>query len=347
MRKTQVLQALIISSALISFVLTLLIYTIDSLSPSFDLSATFYGLFSLTSFLVIGAGFHFLIYTVFNEKLKIIYRIIYDTKNPNKGKKISLTKDSIGEAYEEVSEWSEKTASELDEIKEKETFRREFVGNLSHELKTPLFTVQGYLLTLLDGGLEDQTINRKFLERAYNGVDRMTKIVDDLDIITNIESDTLKLNYSEFNLVELAKDLLDELEILAENKNITLKFGKESHNPIKVKADKHKISQALSNLINNAIYYGKENGEVIIRFLEIDKQVMIEVADNGDGISQEHLPRLFERFYRIEQSRDRNKGGSGLGLAIVKHIIESHGQSVSVRSSVGVGSTFSFTLSRV
>lgn len=347
MRKTALLQSLIFASALLSVVLTAFIYIFERSSNSVHISQTFYWLFFISSFILLGAGFYLLIYTAFNEKLKVIYRIIYNTKNPNKGKNLSLTTDRIEEALEEVTEWSKKETAEIEKGKEKEIFSREFIGNVSHELKTPVFTVQGYLLTLLDGGLEDESINRKFLERAYNGVDRMTRIIEDLDVITKIESGTLNLNITEFDVIELAQELMEELEILAKKKNITLRFGKENLSPIKVKADKSKIAQVLSNLINNAIYYGKENGETILRFLEVDNEILIEVADNGSGIAQEHLPRLFERFYRVEQSRDRNKGGSGLGLAIVKHIIESHGQSVNVRSTVGIGSTFSFTLPRV
>ena len=346
MRKTVVLQALIFASVLLSLLLTTMIYIYDFNSIVVDISSTFYWVFFISSTILTGLGFYLLIYTIFNEKLKIIYRLIYDTKNPNKGKNISLTTDNIAEAYNEVSEWSNKTASEFSQIKEKETFSREFIGNVSHELKTPVFTVQGYLLTLLDGGLEDENVNRKFLERAYNGVDRMARIIDDLDIITKIESDNLHLDISEFDIIELTQELMEELEILAQKKNITIRFGKESPSPIKVKADKNKISQVLSNLMNNAIYYGNENGEIILRFLNVDNTILVEIADNGEGISQEHLPRLFERFYRVEQSRNRNKGGSGLGLSIVKHIVESHEQTVNVRSTVGVGSTFSFTLAR-
>lgn len=347
MRKTAVLQTIIFASVLLSLVFTALIFLVEKTTSLITVSKTFYVFFLLGSTVLFSFGFYFLIYNIFNEKINVIYRIIYNTKNPGKGKKMSLSNDSLEEALEEVSDWSKTENAELQKMKEKEAFSREFIGNVSHELKTPVFTVQGYLLTLLDGGLEDDSINRKFLERAYNGVDRMTKIIEDLDVITRIESGSLELNETTFDLIELAKELMEELEILAKDKSISIKFGKEPTTAIKVKADKSKIAQVLTNLINNAISYGKENGEIILRFIPVGKDILVEVADNGDGISEEHLTRLFERFYRVDQSRDRNKGGSGLGLAIVKHIIESHGHSVNVRSTVGIGSTFSFTLSRV
>lgn len=296
--------------------------------------------------MLIGLGFYIMVYRVFNEKLKLIYRIIYDTKNPQKGKKITLKDDAIEEAYQEVFKWSKKSEAELEKLKKEEAFIREFIGNISHELKTPVFTVQGYLLTLLDGGIDDKKNNIKFLERAYNGVERITRIVEDLDIITKIESEKLDITYSEFDIVELTQDIMDELEILAKEKNISIEFGKEPTKEILVNADKNRIAQVLSNLITNSIHYGKKGGTTTIRFFEIDDNVLVEVADNGDGIPQEYLPRLFERFYRVEKSRSRNKGGTGLGLAIVKHFIEAHGHSVNVRSTVGVGSTFSFTLSK-
>lgn len=346
MKRIVVYQILIFSTMLLSFLVTLFVYTYDYFDPNFDLDLSFFLTLFFSLIAILGFGFYILLYKIFNERLKLIYRIIYDSKNPNRGKKITLDGDAIKGAYDEVFKWNQKRESEVAALKEQEVFRREFIGNVSHELKTPVFTVQGYLLTLLDGGLEDPRVNRKFLERANSGVERMAKILEDLDTINNIELGNIDLHITTFNIVDLAKEIIDELEILALEKKITLKLGKASITQLNVKADRNKIAQVLTNLISNSIHYGKENGETILRFIEVDNTVLVEVADNGEGIAIHDLSRLHERFFRVEKSRDRNKGGSGLGLSIVKHIIESHGQSVNVRSTIGVGSTFSFMLAK-
>lgn len=254
-----------------------------------------------------------------------------------------MTEDIMGEAVQETESWARERQQEITKLKEQAQFRREFLGNLAHELKTPVFSIQGYILTLLEGGLEDQKVNRKFLERASFATERMAAILEDLDEITKMEVNRYELHMSRFDLVKLARDIIASAEEHKPEKNITVSLQK-NYDPIFVKADKGKISQVLTNLVLNSINYGKEGGKTVIRFYPMDKVIMTEVSDDGPGIEEKDLPRLFERFYRVEQSRNRNEGGSGLGLAICKHIIESHNQTINVRSTVGSGSTFTFSL---
>jgi two-component system phosphate regulon sensor histidine kinase PhoR len=242
--------------------------------------------------------------------------------------------------------WAESRIREIRDLQEKDSFRKEFVGNLSHELKTPIFSIQGYILTLLEGALEDPDNNRKFLLKAAKSVDRITALLEDLDQITKIESGNLKLNKSRFDIVELTREVLESLEHKARKSDISLKINQPGQPPIMVLGDRPKIAQVLTNLVVNSINYGNEGGNTKIRFYDMDENILVEVADNGLGMSEEHLPRIFERFYRVDKSRSRNVGGSGLGLAIVKHIVEAHNQSINVRSTEGAGSTFSFTLEK-
>ncbi len=292
------------------------------------------------------AVFYFFIKHFINDRLKLLYRSIRKGKiKAGDELQFRITDDVIADAEKETAIWAEERAKEISRLKEQEEFRREFLGNLAHELKTPVFSIQGYILTLLEGGLEDEKVNRLFLERASKATDRIANILEDLDELTKLEVDGLKLDLKKFDIVELTKEIFDTLAFMAEDKSIKLKFAKE-YGSIMVKADRGKIAQVLTNLISNSITYGNENGTTILRFYAIDDIVTIEVSDDGPGIEENQLPRLFERFYRVEKSRNRNEGGSGLGLAIVKHILESHGQSISVRSTVGVGSTFTFSLDK-
>lgn len=281
-----------------------------------------------------------------HSRIKLIYRAIRKGKiTKDSDFHISMKEDVLHNVTMETRDFLDQRNSEISKLKEQEEFRREFLGNLAHELKTPVFSIQGYILTLLEGGLEDEAVNRLFLERASKAVDRMTNILDDLDEITKLEADRINLLKKRFDIVDLAKDVMEGVDFLAKEKNISLKFAKK-YEPTFVKADRGKIAQVLTNLIKNSISYGNENGETTVRFFPMEDTILIEVADNGAGIEEAELPRLFERFYRVEKSRNRNEGGSGLGLAIVKHIIESHDQTINVRSTVGVGSTFSFTLEK-
>jgi two-component system phosphate regulon sensor histidine kinase PhoR len=236
---------------------------------------------------------------------------------------------------------------EIETLKVREEYRREFLGNVSHELKTPLFTVQGYLSTLLDGAMNDKSVRKKYLERAEKGVERLIYIVEDLDMITKLEMGDVNLEITKFNAVELVQSVFDLLEMKADKKNIILMFDQKYNKPINVFADQDKIQQVLTNLIMNSIKYGKENGttEVTIEDLINDK-IIVRVRDNGEGIEKHYIPRLFERFFRVDKSGARSEGGSGLGLSIVKHIIEAHGEKIYVESEFNKGSEFSFTLEK-
>ena len=236
---------------------------------------------------------------------------------------------------------------EIETLKVREEYRREFLGNISHELKTPLFTVQGYLSTLLDGAMDDKKIRKKYLERAEKGVERLVYIVEDLDMISKLEMGDVNLELSKFNIVDLVQSVFDLLEMVADKKNIILMFDRKYNKAINVFADQEKIQQVLSNLIVNSIKYGKENGttEVTIEDL-VDDKIIVRIRDNGEGIEKQNIPRLFERFFRVDKSGARSEGGSGLGLSIVKHIIEAHGEKIYVESEFGNGSEFSFTLEK-
>ncbi|MBT8277441.1 MAG: sensor histidine kinase [Bacteroidia bacterium] len=262
-------------------------------------------------------------------------------------KKEQITTD-MATLTREIDKYAKDKKLEIETLKVREAYRKEFIGNVSHELKTPLFTVQGYISTLLDGGIEDKSIRKKYLKRADKGVERLTYIIKDLDMITKLEVGDLSLDIESFDIIELIKNVFDLLEIKAGKKKITLSFDMNYPEPIMVLGDKERIQQVLSNLLVNSIKYGREKGttEISIENL-IKNKVIVRVTDNGEGIEQEHVPRIFERFYRIDKSGSRKEGGSGLGLAIVKHIIEAHDEKIYIESEIGVGSEFSFTLEKV
>ena len=247
----------------------------------------------------------------------------------------------------EIEKFAQDKKIEIDTLNIREAYRKDFLGNISHELKTPLFTVQGYILTLLDGALEDKNVRRKYLLRANKGVERLIYIVKDLDMITKLEVGDLNLELVDFDIIELIENVFELLEMKAAKNKIALTFDMEYRYPILVHADRDKIQQVLTNLLVNSIKYGQENGttEVSVENL-IKNKVIVRVTDNGEGIAQRHIPRLFERFYRVDQSGSRSEGGSGLGLSIVKHIIEAHNEKIYVESAEGVGSEFSFTLEK-
>ena len=248
---------------------------------------------------------------------------------------------------QEIEKFAEGKKIEIDTLKIREEYRKDFLGNVSHELKTPLFTVQGYILTLLDGAMKDKKLRKKYLQRASKGVERLIYIVKDLDLITKLEAGELKLEREDFDIIELIQNTFDLLEMKAARKEISLTFDMEYPNPIYVNGDRDKIQQVISNLLVNSIKYGLPKGttEVSVENL-IKNKVIVRVTDNGGGIPKQHIPRLFERFYRVDQSGSRSEGGSGLGLSIVKHIVEAHGEKIYVESEVDVGSEFSFTLEK-
>ena len=275
-----------------------------------------------------------------HSKISVIYKNIYTHKGVTRFVDVDI--DSV---EKEVEDWAIQKENEILQMKASETYRREFIGNVSHELKTPIFNIQGYILTLLDGGLYDEEVNMKYLKRTSKSVDRMINIVDDLEVITRLETEESQLEIGEFNIVELAKDVLDQLELKANESKIELSIQKEILTEFVV-GDIDKIQQVFANLISNSIKYGKEGGRTEVRFFDMNENILIEIADDGIGISEMDLPRLFERFYRVDKNRSRKIGGTGLGLAIVKHIIEAHNQTINVRSTVDVGSTFSFILEK-
>lgn len=247
----------------------------------------------------------------------------------------------------EVKKFATDKKLEIETLQVREAYRREFLGNVSHELKTPLFTVQGYISTLLDGAMKDKALRKKYLKRAEKGVERLIYIVEDLDMITKLESGDLNLELSKFDIVELIQNVFDLLEMKADKKKVSLSFENYHQLPIMVKGDKDKIQQVIENLVVNAIKYGKEEGFVEVKFTSLNKnKILVRITDNGEGIEAQNIPRLFERFYRVNKSGSRTEGGSGLGLAIVKHIIEAHNEKIYVKSEFGIGSEFSFTLEK-
>lgn len=254
--------------------------------------------------------------------------------------------ESLGE---ELTAWADTNDREIARLKEAEHFRKQYLGNVAHELKTPIFNIQGYISTLLDGGLEDELINRKYLERTEKSIDRLINIVNDLETINKLESNMNRLNRETFDIVALAREIAEQAEMEADKRKVTItvKGADNLPSPFWVQADKHFVGQVLVNLIVNSIHYGKEGGRTCVHFRDLLDKILIEVEDNGQGIAKEDQPRIFERFYRTDKSRSREQGGTGLGLAIVKHIVEAHGERISVRSELGQGSTFSFTLKKV
>jgi len=277
---------------------------------------------------------------LFFEKIRIIYKNIYKFKGTS-----NLGQMNIEKVEQEAEEWANAKEEELNAYKKDQGYRREFLGNVSHELKTPIFNIQGYVQTLIDGGLADQNINLKYLERTNKSVDRMINIVEDLEVISRLETEQSPLDFRSFNIVQLANEATEALELKANEMNIKLKVVNECQTNFAV-GDRDKIQQVFINLLSNSIKYGKEGGETIIRFCNMDNNMLIEVSDNGIGIEEDSLDRLFERFYRVDKNRSREIGGTGLGLAIVKHILEGHNQTINVRSTKDVGSTFSFILEK-
>ena len=286
------------------------------------------------------------------EKIRLIYKNIHNfkiSKKENEAQQKIIARKSLEEVDAEVQSWIEGNKKEVEELKKLEVYRREFLGNVSHELKTPITNIQGYVLTLLDGGLDDEPMTRQFLERTERNIERMIEIVDDLEEISQLESGSLVPKTASFDVVALAREVVDLLETKAETFHVKLSFAELYESPIYVLADRENIKKVLTNLIDNSIKYGqneKGKGKTKISFFDMVEYILVEITDHGMGISEEHIPRLFERFYRVDKNRSRAVGGSGLGLAIVKHIIEAHQQSINVRSTPNVGTTFAFTLQK-
>ncbi|MBS1741825.1 MAG: sensor histidine kinase [Bacteroidetes bacterium] len=286
--------------------------------------------------------------TFIYRKIKLIYKLIYQTKASKREEfyyKNILPQKGIDEVREDVEAWAQQRKIEIEILQQNEKFRKEFLQNLSHELKTPIFSIQGYVDTLLNGALHNDEVNTKFLQNTARNIDRLVNLVDDLDAISKLESGEQELQLQHFIIQDLLKEVYDTLELKSQEKDIKCIIKKGCELPLNVYADKEKIRQVLINLVDNAIKYGKTNGTIEASFYNVDgKNVLVEISDDGAGIAEEHLPRIFERFYRTDMARSRRVGGSGLGLSICKHIIEAHGQTIHVRSKVDVGTTFGFSL---
>jgi two-component system phosphate regulon sensor histidine kinase PhoR len=282
-------------------------------------------------------------------KLKPVYSMVF-SRDVHTAEMLDELKDKhVENISQEIEAWAEDNDKEISRLKDVEKFRKQYLGNVAHELKTPIFNIQGYISTLLDGGIDDEIINRKYLERAEKSVNRMINIIRDLDTISSLENDMEMMKHETFDIVALAKEIAEQCEMEAAKKNISIvvKFSQNLPSRFWVSADKFYIGQVLENLIMNSIRYGKEGGQTKLDFRDMLDKILIEVEDNGIGIAKGDAPRVFERFYRTDTGRSREQGGTGLGLTIVKHIIEGHGERVSVRSELGVGSTFTFTLKKV
>jgi two-component system phosphate regulon sensor histidine kinase PhoR len=299
----------------------------------------------ITSFIV----FYYLMEKYVHSKIKLIYKLIHNLKlgrdlRDALGDPVSA--DPINDVEQEVKEWAKEKKTEIEELRKQEKFRRDFLSNISHEFKTPLFAIQGYIEALRDDGLADKELALDFLAKAAKNADRLSYLITDLDEISKLESGEIPINLTRFKINDLIKEVIESMELKARQHNIKLIFKEKYDEAILVNADREKIRQVLVNLIDNSLKYGNEEGETSISLFELHDQVLVEVTDNGIGIEEKNLPRLFERFFRTDSSRSRQIGGSGLGLAIVKHIIEAHEQTINVRSTEGLGSTFGFTLQK-
>ncbi|MEO5997933.1 MAG: ATP-binding protein [Chitinophagaceae bacterium] len=304
---------------------------------------TFVVLFIISYFLI----FFFLQKFIY-RRIKLIYKFIYQTKASKKEEvyyKYILPKKSIDEVSEDVAKWAVQKSNEIEILQKNESYRKEFLQNLAHEFKTPIFAIQGYVDTLLNGAMEKPDIRKRFLENTSRNIDRLVNLMNDLDEISRLEHGEQLLSKQNFIMQDLLKEVFESLSIKTNEKNIICQVKKGCESPVVVFADKEKIRQVIINMIENGFKYGKLNGNIIASIYKTDgKHVLVEISDDGIGIEEEHLPRIFERFYRTDKARSRDKGGTGLGLAICKHIVEAHGETIHVRSSPDVGTTIGFTL---
>lgn len=328
-------------SIVISLVICLIaLATFGEFSIESIFSLNFFLLFILCSIVVYAIGAFFVKFFLYNS-VRVISDEIFQSDVD------STITTNMEDLLKKIRQYDDDQKSEISEMKKQETFRRDFIGNLAHELKTPLFTSESYILTLLDGAIDDDEVNKKYLKIAGKAIHRLNLIVKDLDLITKIESGESEIQRTDFDIINLAQNALEMLEITASKKNIKLLLEFNDKLPLRVNADNEKIQQVLTNLVENSIKYGKENGttELVIQELTENK-IIVRVTDNGLGIEEKHFNRLFERFYRVDQSGSRKGGGSGLGLAIVKHIMDAHDEKIYIESEFGVGSEFSFTLEK-
>ncbi|MBS3805940.1 MAG: sensor histidine kinase [Bacteroidales bacterium] len=332
-------------SLITSFIAAMVLVSMMLFDRSQNLWPLLFGI--LFIFIAVYIVVYYMLNSFIFEKINPIYKTIHQKNIPEKDLRRDFEdKDIIREVNDEVINWARNKTREIAQLKQMAKYRKEFLGNVSHELKTPIFNIQGYVLTLLDGAIDDPDINKKYLKKTEKSINRMISIVEDLEAITKLESGELELNYETFDMVDLMKDVFEAQELKAREKGTRLSFTSKYDKSVKVYADKERIYQLVTNLVVNSINYGRENGRTTVSFLDMGENILIEITDNGLGIKESEIPRIFERFYRVDKSRSRQQGGTGLGLAIVKHIIEAHGQTINVRSTPGKGTSFAFTLQK-
>ncbi len=321
---------------------TLVLYLLHALENIYGIALMGIGL-TIIIYLILYFGFLKFVKETLDPIYKILGKAIHDRKELAQKLKANKLSEDLDD---EIKIWADHQTNEVRQLREMEQYRKDFLGNVSHELKTPIFNIQGYILTLLDGGIDDPNINKLYLQRAEKSINRMVSIVDDLVSISRLESGEFKLDMEVFNIVKLVEDVFESHEMISKKYKVKLEFDKNYTKSIKVKADKRRITEVLNNLLMNSIKYGKVGGKTKVGFSETGESVMVVVSDNGIGIAEEDLPRVFERFYRVDKSRSRDSGGTGLGLSIVKHIILAHNQSINVRSVENKGTTFIFSLEK-
>lgn len=331
---------------IISLILTIIVYVIGIVANRTNSFLLIYSGSTIVIFLLVYFLIQFFLNIFIIEKIKPIYKII--NYFPQRGKEVKLKIKQgfvdIGEVEYDVERWAQNQLQEIERLKDLERYRKDFIGNVSHELKTPIFNIQGYILTLLEGGLEDPKINKLYLMRSEKSIDRMISIVEDLESITKLETGELKPQYSVFDIVKVTEDVFEMEQITSKERKISFQFINKPDKPVLINADKKRIMEVLINLVTNGLKYGKKKGYIKIGFYDFDEKIIVEVSDNGIGIDKKDLPHIFERFYRVDRSREQ--GGTGLGLSIVKHIIEAHNQTINVQSILEEGTTFTFTLEK-
>jgi len=337
---------------IVALIISLFVTAILALTTSLqgtlqiDLFRNFFSLFLPVFLLTFLFSWLFIEWIIFRRINSVLQHLRKLKELAPEKKKRQNSSDILETLNKEVQDWASERKEEIDRLNRLEMYRKEYLGNVSHELKTPIFSIQGYILTLLEGGIDDPGINRDYLQRAERSVDRMIAIVEDLQAITQLETGELELDIDRFELVSLVQDVIDAEEMRAKANKIHFEMVNDTGHAVYVMGDRFRIRQVLVNLVVNSVRYGRENGETKVKIHDAGDKIIVEVVDNGIGISKIHLPRVFERFYRVDKSRSRAQGGTGLGLAIVKHIIEAHKQHIEVMSTEGVGSTFSFTLKK-
>lgn len=348
MFKNQTPQELSLSVAAMSAVVTVMLIQLLNLLGWMRISGQEATMLFLISFIVaFMANFYLLRYYIF-RRIKLIYKIIHRHKMPAdfRAEKIDMQRNILDDVEKEVDAWAAQNAMEFEELERLATYRRRFIGDVSHELKTPIFNIQGFVHTLLDGALHDPEVNVNYLQRAAKNADRLENIVEDLETINKLESGQMVLDLLDFDIHELSDEVFADLERRAAERNIRLAYKEGANQHYKVMADKESIRQVLMNLIHNSIKYGREGGITKVSFYDMESFILVEVSDNGIGIEDEHVKHVFDRFYRVDKSRSRDVGGTGLGLSIVKHIVEAHKQTINVRSAPGKGATFGFTIEK-